>query len=1036
MAYRAGEVEVLLTVNDSDVARADKNVKATGEKIEKRPITAKVDADTKQAVDRMKDVEEQAKKVVSERALLKVDADIAAAQKNFDRTQNRLEDLRLRADAGFEVGADIRRAERQLDRVQKNLEGLTKLRTEIEVDTDADAALRVLSQVEAQKQVVSRDTAVRINANISAAERAVSGIREELDYLRSLSTTVDVTADVAQAEARLAGAESALKDLQGARATMQVDVAADGAKQQLQDVADLAEESGGEGGRRGGAALVGGIVGALATIPIAGAIAGIAKTVAETVQEAFRSGLAVEANQDRLQALTGLDQASAGRLARIAGEAYASNFGESIESNMDTTRLALQFRIIDSGTSNREAQKVVEGLSGIADALEEDVRPTAEAVTTLLRTGLAKTSQQAFDILASGVTNGLNRSEDLLDTFTEYPVVLRRLGLDGEQSLGLINQGLIAGARNTDVVADALKEFQIRATDGSTASAAGFERLGLSAQDLTAKIAAGGDGARDGLQTVLDKLREIEDPVQRNAAAVELFGTKAEDLGEALFALDPRTAVEGLNGVQGAAQRMFDTLASNDQAKIDGAFRSIEVAVEGIQGTLAAGFSEPLADLAEFVSQNRGPVTQFFLDLVNGALDFGSSIVEGTAAGAEAFGLFVSGPLADVLEGLASVARWAQQNEAADGLQTMVDQMRGFDDTTKTTADSIRELGNGAIEEARAKVNEFGESAVAMGYVNDASLRLADAMSVLGTNADGSRLSLEGVDLANLSASTSGATLEQQLLNATAALGGQIDAAARAGESQADLTARYNSGRDALIGQIEQMGVGRDASAALVDQILKTPSSASTAFSSNAPEQQGVVQNLANRITTLPDGSVVIRADTSPANAAVEAMIAGLSSRRVTIAVGIGGSGGLTRASGGPIFGPGGPRDDLVPVMASNGEHMLTAEEVRRMGGHSAVYRFRQMAMSGALRLADGGAVRVPTSTWRSDPPVVTAPQLPAPVGPATTRVEMDSPGEQVFHLYDVGGQLIATMLGVAAGVVNDAAYGAGVRLSGGESSR
>lgn len=976
-AYRAGEVEVLLTVNDQDLARADRNVKATGEKIEKRPIKPKVEADTKDAVDRMKDVENEAKKIVSERALLKVDADIVSAQKQFDRTQNRLEDLRLRADAGFEVGADIRRAERQLDRLTKNLDGLSKLRSEITVEADADAALSALAQVEAEKQVVSRETALRINANVGAAERAVSGIREELDYLRSLSTTVDVTADVAQAEARLAGAEAALKDLQGARATMQVDVAADGAKQKLQDVADVAEESGGEGGRRGGAAIVGGIVGALATIPIAGAIAGIAKTVAETVQEAFRSGLAIEARTDRLQALTGIDQASAARLARIAGEAYASNFGESIESNMDTSRLALQFRIIDSSTSNREAQKVVEGLSGIADALDEDVRPTAEAVTTLLRTGLAKSSQQAFDILASGVTNGLNRSEDLLDTFTEYPVVLKRLGLSGEESLGLINQGLIAGARNTDVVADALKEFQIRATDGSKSSAAGFERLGLSAEEMTAKIARGGDDARDGLQTVLDKLRETEDPVARNAAAVELFGTKAEDLGDALFALDPKTAVEKLNGVQGAAQRMFDTLADNDQAKIDGAFRSIETAVQGIQGTLAAGFGEPLADLAEFVSKNRGPVTQFFLDLVNGALDFGSSLVEGTAAGTEALGQFVSGPLADVVDGLGSFIDAVNGFEGRPkDLDALRDSMRGFDDQTKVTADSIRDLGNGAIEEARTKVNEFGQGAVAMGFLNDASLRLADALGVVGTNADGSKLSLEGVDLANLNASASGSALQSQIANTAAALADQVDAAANAKESQEELTARYNSGRDALIGQIEQMGIGRDAAAALVDQILRTPASASTAFSSNAPEQQGKVQDLANRIVTLPDGSVVVRANTAPAAGAIDRLVTDANGREIVIRVRSDGSvtlpGGRVAglASGGPVVGPGGPRDDLVPIMGSNGEHMLTAEEVRRMGGHSAVYRFRQMAMNGALHLADGGPVRVSSSTWRSDPPV------------------------------------------------------------------
>lgn len=34
----------------------------------------------------------------------------------------------------------------------------------------------------------------------------------------------------------------------------------------------------------------------------------------------------------------------------------------------------------------------------------------------------------------------------------------------------------------------------------------------------------------------------MKDPVKRNAAAVALFGTKAEDMGKALFALDPSKA--------------------------------------------------------------------------------------------------------------------------------------------------------------------------------------------------------------------------------------------------------------------------------------------------------------------------------------------------------------------------------------------------------------------------------------------------------------------------------------------------------------
>lgn len=59
-------------------------------------------------------------------------------------------------------------------------------------------------------------------------------------------------------------------------------------------------------------------------------------------------------------------------------------------------------------------------------------------------------------------------------------------------------------------------------------------------------------------------------------------------------------------------------------------------------------------------------------------------------------------------------------------------------------------------------------------------------------------------------------------------------------------------------------------------------------------------------------------------------------------------------ADGGPVFGPGGPRDDRIPAMLSNNEHVWTAEEVRKAGGHAAVERMRQQVRG----YADGGAVR------------------------------------------------------------------------------
>lgn len=58
----------------------------------------------------------------------------------------------------------------------------------------------------------------------------------------------------------------------------------------------------------------------------------------------------------------------------------------------------------------------------------------------------------------------------------------------------------------------------------------------------------------------------------------------------------------------------------------------------------------------------------------------------------------------------------------------------------------------------------------------------------------------------------------------------------------------------------------------------------------------------------------------------------------------------LLRAAGGPVFGPGGPRDDKVPAMLSNGEYVVQAAAVNRYG----VGFFDR---ANAMHLADGGLV-------------------------------------------------------------------------------
>lgn len=54
-------------------------------------------------------------------------------------------------------------------------------------------------------------------------------------------------------------------------------------------------------------------------------------------------------------------------------------------------------------------------------------------------------------------------------------------------------------------------------------------------------------------------------------------------------------------------------------------------------------------------------------------------------------------------------------------------------------------------------------------------------------------------------------------------------------------------------------------------------------------------------------------------------------------------------ATGGAVFGPGGPTDDRVPAMLSNQEHVWSAKEVKGAGGHLGVARLRAMAKNGQM---------------------------------------------------------------------------------------
>lgn len=306
---------------------------------------------------------------------------------------------------------------------------------------------------------------------------------------------------------------------------------------------------------------------------IGGAVKGGVVAVAAGAGALFAAGFAEAVGQSKanakLGAQLGLSQKESARLGTVAGSVYSKGYGESIDQVNDALKGLAQNGVAAVNAPKKDLVGLSKAALNLAETFDADVGDSAKAAGQLIKTGLAKDGKAAFDLITKGFQSGADKAGDFLDTLNEYGTQFRKAGLSGATAVGLINQALQAGARDGDLAADAIKEFSIRAIDGSATSAEGFKTLGLNADDMAAKFARGGSAANGVLDLTLDKLRGIKDPVEQSQAAVALFGTQAEDLGAALFAMDPSEAAAGLGKVGGAAGKMGKSLHANAGASIE-----------------------------------------------------------------------------------------------------------------------------------------------------------------------------------------------------------------------------------------------------------------------------------------------------------------------------------------------------------------------------------------------------------------------------------------------------------------------------------
>ena len=258
---------------------------------------------------------------------------------------------------------------------------------------------------------------------------------------------------------------------------------------------------------------------------------------------------------------------------------YANNFGESIE---DVANAMATVRT-NTKLTGEELEKTTEYALLMRDTFDFDVNESTRSAKMLMdQYGIS--AKEAYNLIAQGAQNGLDKNGDLLDTINEYGVHFNSLGIDVEGMFNMLVNGAENGTFSVDKLGDAVKEFGIRAKDGSDSTAEAFQALGLDVDATSLKFAQGGESANEALNEVMTALFAMDDPIAQNTAGVALFGTMWEDLGA--------DAIKSLMSVEGEISTTKTALDDINNTKYD----DIGSALQGLGRTIETDVVKPLGE--------------------------------------------------------------------------------------------------------------------------------------------------------------------------------------------------------------------------------------------------------------------------------------------------------------------------------------------------------------------------------------------------------------------------------------------------------
>lgn len=351
-------------------------------------------------------------------------------------------------------------------------------------------------------------------------------------------------------------------------------------------------------------------------VAVGGAVGGIAVATGKAVVEAgkYLADLGNEYNTaiNQLSAATGATGDELDALGESVKNIYAQGLGDDFADVADGLAATQQA----SDLTGEALERATAAGFNLRDVFDYDVSESARAASALMK-NFGIDAEEAYGLIAVGAQNGADKNGDLLDTLNEYSPQFAALGLSADQFIGTLVEGADAGLFSIDKVGDAVKEFNIRAKDGSDTSREAFESLGLNADKMFAAFAAGGDTAEAAFFDTVEALNSMDGPLARNAAGVALFGTQFEDLEAGVLPVLASIETAAYDGA--AALQQINDVKYND---LGSAFEAIKRSAEVSLLPMASMIANTLTALAPILRETFEAIAPVITDTLNTCMPF------------------------------------------------------------------------------------------------------------------------------------------------------------------------------------------------------------------------------------------------------------------------------------------------------------------------------------------------------------------------------------------------------------------------------